>query len=185
MLNPLAVQLCNFLSTNVLSPEWPGNHSNGVPRTNDEVRSMQKHGWDEGQFDIIDWESFGPVYRNLDDPDRLQLFNIVHGTLKVMQQQNIYKYSPTDTCTRCGNEEDTITHMLKCQPQNTDKWKEFFRAVSRRTILDHRGAHSLYTSKNILPPIPITKFPDIITASPKLSVLINICLDGNIACKAN
>ena len=44
----------------------------------------KKHGWDDGQFDIIDWESFGVVNRNLEDPDRLQLFKMAHSALPLM-----------------------------------------------------------------------------------------------------
>ena len=47
----------------------------------------KKHGWDEGQFDIIDWEYFGSVNRNLEEPDRLQLFKMAHGALPVIRQQ--------------------------------------------------------------------------------------------------
>ena len=47
----------------------------------------KKHGWDGGHFDIIDWESFGTVNRNLDKLDRLQLFNMAHSALPVMRQQ--------------------------------------------------------------------------------------------------
>ena len=76
-----------------------------------------------GTFDIIDWESFGSVNRNLDDADRLQLLKMAHGDITVTRQQKRFKYSPTDTWPQCGDEEETITHMLKCQLRHTDKWK--------------------------------------------------------------
>ena len=84
----------------------------------------KRNGWDVRNVDIIDWESFGAVNRKLDNSDRLQLFKMAHVALPVMWQQNRFKYPPTDTCPRCGNEEETITHMLKYQLRNTDKWKE-------------------------------------------------------------
>jgi hypothetical protein len=49
---------------------------------------------------------------------------MVHSALPVMQQQHFFNYSSTDTCPRCDSEEKTITHMLKCQLRNTDKWQE-------------------------------------------------------------
>ena len=48
---------------------------------------------------------------------------MAHVDFPVMRQQTRFKYSPTDTCPRCGDEEDTITHTLKCQLRHTDKWK--------------------------------------------------------------
>ena len=84
----------------------------------------KKHGWDDGQFEIIDWDSFGAVNRKLEEPDRLQLFKMVHSALPVMRQQNRFEYSTSDTCPRCGDEEETITHMLKCQLRKTESWKE-------------------------------------------------------------
>ena len=47
----------------------------------------KKHGWDTGQFEIIDWESFGSTNRNLEEPERLQLFKMAHSALPVMRQQ--------------------------------------------------------------------------------------------------
>ena len=85
---------------------------------------MQEAWWDTGQFDIIDWESFRSANRNLEEPDRLQLFKMAHSALPVMRQQKLFEYSPTDICPRCGNEEETLSHMLKCQLQNTEAWKE-------------------------------------------------------------
>ena len=41
-----------------------------------------------------------------------------------MRQQQIFEYSTTDICPRCGDEENTVTHMLKCQHRNTESWKE-------------------------------------------------------------
>ena len=83
----------------------------------------KKHGWDVGHFEIIDWESFGSVNRKLDDADRLQLFKMAHSDRPVMRKQKRSKYSPTDTCPRCGDKEETITHMMKCQLRHTNKWK--------------------------------------------------------------
>ena len=64
------------------------------------------------------------VSRNLNDTYHLQLFKLAHGAIPVMQQQKRFKYSSTDTCHCCGNEEETSMHMLKFQLQNTDKWKK-------------------------------------------------------------
>jgi hypothetical protein len=47
----------------------------------------KKHGWDDGLFEIIDWDSFGAVNRNLEEPDCLQLFKMTHSSLPVMRQQ--------------------------------------------------------------------------------------------------
>jgi hypothetical protein len=58
----------------------------------------KNHGWDEGQFDIIDWDSFGAVNRKLEEPDRLQLFKMAHSALPVMRQQKRFEYSTSDTC---------------------------------------------------------------------------------------
>jgi hypothetical protein len=84
----------------------------------------KKQGWDDVKFDIIDWEPFGVVTMKLEDLDRLQLFKMAHSALQVMRQQKLFDYSPTDICPRCGNEEETVTHMLKCQLRNTESWKE-------------------------------------------------------------
>ena len=40
----------------------------------------KKHGWDDGQFEIIDWDSFGAVNKKLEEPDRLQLFDGTYST---------------------------------------------------------------------------------------------------------
>ena len=84
----------------------------------------KRHGWDDGQFEIIDWDSFGAVNRKLEEPDRLQLFKMAHSTLPVMRQQTRFEYSTSDTCPRYGDKEETIPHRLKCQLRNTESWKE-------------------------------------------------------------
>ena len=49
---------------------------------------------------------------------------MAHSALPVMRQKKQFEYSTSETCTRCGDKEETITHMLKCQLRNTEEWKE-------------------------------------------------------------
>ena len=58
-----------------------------------------------------------------------------HGALPVMRQQERFGYSNTTTCPVCKSEEETITHMLRCQILSNPEWKR-----DLQTALKNAGA---------------------------------------------
>ena len=37
---------------------------------------IKTNGWERDLFDIIDWDNFGIVFRNMKDTDKIQLFKM-------------------------------------------------------------------------------------------------------------
>ena len=80
-------------------------------------------GWEHEIFENIDWQSRATTIRGMKDNNKKQIFKMSHGALPVMRQQERCEYSDTTTCPVCKYEEDTITHILRCQILSNPEWK--------------------------------------------------------------
>ena len=69
--------------------------------------------WDKDLFDIIEWNSFGAVFREMKLSDRIQLFKMAHSMLPVMRQQLRFEYATSDMCPMCNYGEEKIIHKLQ------------------------------------------------------------------------
>ena len=59
---------------------------------------IKTNGWERDLFDIIDWDNFGVVFRNMKEIDKIQLFKMSHGMLPVMRQQLRFEYATSNMC---------------------------------------------------------------------------------------
>ena len=70
---------------------FTGDAGAALQRSYKNLRMKQEicrvNGWHDDYFDIIDWESFGIVFRSMDETDIIQIFKISHRMLPVMWQQ--------------------------------------------------------------------------------------------------
>ena len=69
---------------------------------------IKKSGCERDLFDIIDWENFGIVFRNMKETDKIKLFKMSHGMLPVMCQQLRFEYATSNTCSVCNTTKETI-----------------------------------------------------------------------------
>ena len=74
---------------------------------------IKTNGWERDLFDIIDWDNFGIVFRNMKETDKIQLFKMSNGMLPVMRQQLRFEYATSNMCPVCNATEETIVHMLQ------------------------------------------------------------------------
>ena len=86
------------------------------------TKLMEREGWEHKIFENIDWQSRATAILGMKDNDKKQIFKMTHGALPVMRQQERFGYSNTTTCLVCKSEEETITHMLRCQILTNPEW---------------------------------------------------------------
>ena len=61
-----------------------------------------------------------------------------HGALPVMRQQERFGYSDTTTCPVCKGEEETTTHMLRCQILTNPEWKRDLQTALKNAGVGRR-----------------------------------------------
>ena len=87
------------------------------------TKLKEREGWEHEIFENIDWQARATDIKGMNDNDKKQIFKMSHGALPVMRQQERFGYSDTTTCPVCKCEEETITHMLRCQIITNPEWK--------------------------------------------------------------
>jgi hypothetical protein len=99
---------------------------------------MKCEGWNSEIFENIDWQSRATAILGMKDNDKKQIFKMSHGALPVMRQQERFGYSDTTTCPVCKSEEETITHMLRCQILTNPEWKRDLQTALKNAGVGRR-----------------------------------------------
>ena len=72
------------------------------------------------------------------DNYKKQIFKMSHRSLPVMRQQERFGNSDTTTCPVCKCEEETITHMLRCQILTNPGWKRDLQTALKNAGVGRR-----------------------------------------------
>jgi hypothetical protein len=95
-------------------------------------------GWEHEIFKNIDWQSWATEIKGMKANDKKQIFKMSHGALPVMRQQKRFGYSDTTTCPICNREEETITHMMRCQILTNPELKRDLQTALKNAGVEQR-----------------------------------------------